>query len=380
MNKVAVERTSELVEIENKSYTKRNSLLKTFNGFTNKEDNSERLTAWHTLLAEEEDQDEINNAVESFSASVTDIIKEIANEQVKISVKQITRNIVDTIHESGSKSEFLIKEAISDGMPNLSEAFVMHLLLNELNLLLTMIIESERDAVLDNIRQIKGILKALNPDDEVKSYNVASKKLNGISKCSYNYWSLYLNKRWKRSNVRKYYHGIGLQPKEADEAIATFALVDALLLTIPYGVISSYGTDYWDMVKDAYADCGDTDHALYNQARGYVMFDLNCSVYSTVLAMALCSFYYILRPQDDNTFTKWWFRGKYVLTVCFGLTVCGVTSTLRVYMDLTSSYVVASDEWCNQSPIDNSNPTNDSSFIGGAVIVFAIVSSILLML
>lgn len=103
---------------------------------------------------------------------------------------------------------------------------------------------------------------------------------------------------------------------------------------------------------------------------------LSTCVYSTVLAMALSCFYYVLRPSNDNVFKKWWMRGKYVVVACFFLTVAGVTAVLRVFMNFIYYFSVPTEGLCDEKYNDFAQY---STYLGAAVIVCCISLSIILM-
>lgn len=158
-------------------------------------------------------------------------------------------------------------------------------------------------------------------------------------------------------------------------AINTFALVDALILTIPYGIITNIPFDFWDTLDSEYALCDDNSHnfdATFTDMNN----SLSTCVYSTVLAMALSCFYYLLRPSSEIVFKKWWTRGKYVVVACFALTVAGVTAVLRVFMNFIHYFSIPTDGLCNEKYNDFANY---SAYLGAAVLVSSILMSIVLM-
>eukprot|EP01031_Cornospumella_fuschlensis_P024919 gene24919-30105_t len=56
--------------------------------------------------------------------------------------------------------------------------------------------------------------------------------------------------RWEISNVRKYYMGVDLTLDEADAVVNSLALVNALILTIPFGIIMGLSSDYWTTLRN----------------------------------------------------------------------------------------------------------------------------------
>lgn len=55
--------------------------------------------------------------------------------------------------------------------------------------------------------------------------------------------------RWKDNNLREIFVGKYVTSEDIDNVVNTLTLVNALILTIPYGIMSSTGPDYWDYVE-----------------------------------------------------------------------------------------------------------------------------------
>lgn len=65
----------------------------------------------------------------------------------------------------------------------------------------------------------------------------------------------YVTYRINNSNLTKYYHGKGLTVEEADEVVNTFALINALVLTIPFSMLASYDNSFWDWLNENNNQC-----------------------------------------------------------------------------------------------------------------------------
>ena len=61
-------------------------------------------------------------------------------------------------------------------------------------------------------------------------------------------WTEYFHWRWKISNSQKFYTGNGLTVDEADSVINALALINALVLTIPFGLVTSLNMEYFDSI------------------------------------------------------------------------------------------------------------------------------------
>lgn len=78
----------------------------------------------------------------------------------------------------------------------------------------------------------------------------------------------------------------------------TFSLVNALILTIPFGVVSGFNSQFWDAYEqqmDAYG-CADQFWSRYYNLEGENQAVVYCATGGLVLAV----FYYVLRPSPEN--------------------------------------------------------------------------------
>jgi hypothetical protein len=132
----------------------------------------------------------------------------------------------------------------------------------------------------------------------------------------------YLQDRWEKSNLRKLYEGEDLGLDEADSAVNSFALVNALILTVPFSVLMGLSTDYFNAFYDDMNTYIKLDSRCasvsYAGLRIYMLRLLFATAYSSMITVIICIFYYILRPKF-NFFHQWWGRSKYCLMMMFGL-------------------------------------------------------------
>jgi len=172
-----------------------------------------KISDWMKLLhAVDVDDKLVDCKVNEMMTNITGIIKEDADAQVKNAIKNIANNIIDTINTTNKKQQrFLISEAILDGLPQFREGFITKMMTDELVELCKLLIYAEKDQVMADVQDIKNTLKEhLHVKDVTDRYN----KFHDI-KSKYAIGN-YFYRRWQRSNLRKFYHGIGLYPHEAD--------------------------------------------------------------------------------------------------------------------------------------------------------------------
>ncbi len=172
-----------------------------------------KINEWMKLLnAVDIDEKKVQGKVDEMIVNIAGIIKEDADTQIKNAIKNISNNIVDTINTTNKKQQrFLISEAILDGLPQFREGFITKIMTEELIELCKLLIVAEKDQVMADVQDIKHTLKEyLHVQEVTNRYNKFHDIKNKYSVGNYMY------RRWQRSNLRKFYHGIGLYPHEAD--------------------------------------------------------------------------------------------------------------------------------------------------------------------
>jgi hypothetical protein len=182
-------------------------------------------------------------------------------------------------------------------------------------------------------------------------------------------------------------------------------LVNALILTIPFGVIMGLGFDYWDAVETVVTQCSNGS-VTYPFGYSLLINTLYATAYSSMTSIAVSIFYYMLRPSDeeedsaddkkDTTYTdgsrvyketntnsgedpkrifaRWWRTGKYAVMVVFLGTVISVISMLTLFGSLPGWFSVASDNFCSNWAANQPRYTG-AAFI---LIIFTLGSAILM--
>eukprot|EP00744_Colponema_vietnamica_P012461 GILI01017487.1.p1 GENE.GILI01017487.1~~GILI01017487.1.p1 ORF type:complete len:197 (-),score=3.54 GILI01017487.1:83-673(-) len=135
----------------------------------------------------------------------------------------------------------------------------------------------------------------------------------------------------------------GAPPSEdlMDESVNALALICALLLTIPFGIMPSLNFAYWEKIGELSKDCPKYD---YTHARGIFIFVLGWSVYLNVSGIVLVTFYYVLKPKY---FDKWFrSRGKYLLTLLILVTLASLIVLILLFGNLFAYYNVDYKNYC----------------------------------
>lgn len=94
----------------------------------------------------------------------------------------------------------------------------------------------------------------------------------------------------------RYIYGIGLQLQIVDTFLNTLSLINALIVTIPFGVMSMYGADFWDSLEQSMKQhgCGSQFDDVYNSIRG----NINAVLCFSLIPLLITTLYYIVRPSN----------------------------------------------------------------------------------
>lgn len=178
--------------------------------------------------------------------------------------------------------------------------------------------------------------------------------------------------RIKDNTLRDMFVGKDITSEDIDTVVNTLTLMNALILTIPYGLMASADHEYWDWVKETLAACPDTD---FTYARAFSTFSasFNAVVFSTISVLVMAMVYYLLRPKNDAKFQKWWKHARYVVFVMLFGTIVSCVSLIAVSSWLFSWYIVPTSEYCTYS-------AQTGSAVGITVIVACLLISMYLML
>jgi len=211
-----------------------------------------------------------------------------------------------------------------------------------------------------------------NRDDENEEQDSKNKKTtitrltpNKFKRKPFESYQAYWNYRWEHSNIRKFYLGEGLSSKEVDDVVNALSLVNALILTIPFGVIMSLGSDYWDWVAINIVKC---DYQSYRYAYTIAMRCLYGGAYSSMTCIILSVLYYILRPDNDY-FDEWYTRGKWPILAIASGTITSIVCMLTLFGLLGGWYTSSTDDFCNTLE-------NNKTSYQLAVVILVVISAL----
>lgn len=178
--------------------------------------------------------------------------------------------------------------------------------------------------------------------------------------------------RIKDNTLRDMFVGKDVTSDDVDNVVNTLTLMNALILTIPYGLMASASHDYWDWVETTLEACPDTKFT-YDQAFTVFSNSFNAVVYSTISVLVMAMAYYLLRPRTDVKFQKWWKNARYVLIIMLIGTITSCVSLIAISAWLFSWYIVPTSQYCTYT-------AQTQALVGIFIIVACFAASAFLML
>jgi hypothetical protein len=156
---------------------------------------------------------------------------------------------------------------------------------------------------------------------------------------------------WQRlqdNTLKDMFIGKDITSGDVDNVVNTLTLMNALILTIPYGIMSSAGYDYWDWVENTLAACPKT---IYSVPQDFRQFGnaFNSVIYSTISVLLCAMAYYLLRPKADKKFRKWWKFARYVILIMLLGTSTSCVSLVACSTWMFSWYMIPTSKLCTYS-------------------------------
>jgi hypothetical protein len=222
----------------------------------------------------------------------------------------------------------------------------------------------------------------------------------------------------------KFIKGEDLDILTIDNFVNTFVVSNALVLTIPYTVVSEFSTIFWDNYQDYTSNCVE----LFSSSYSAIRLDVTTVIYCSTICLVMSIFYYLLRPhtpikQDEqlirihdqiellnlkfsfkdnlndedfrvsimdklsdvsiqrenfirkhdvnesNKFKKWWKRGRLIIFGMFLTTSISIVCLLHLSTTIFNVHSITSDEICER-------PANNSLRLGFIVTLIIFLCSI----
>jgi len=156
-----------------------------------------------------------------------------------------------------------------------------------------------------------------------------------------------------------------------DNPVNALALICALLLTIPFGLITVLNGAFFQSLEEALNACpnnatkdtGDTYNYLFVQ----FLQNTGSIIYACLCGLILSAFYYTFKPSENVQQTR---RSRFKLKILIGCLVCCTIAAVIGVMDVSSymvqTYMVQTADLC----------TYDSSYVWATGVVFVVLSCV----
>jgi hypothetical protein len=150
-------------------------------------------------------------------------------------------------------------------------------------------------------------------------------------------WKEYFKFRLTNSTIMRYWYHCDLEPDDANSVVTTAFIVNAVILTIPFGVLPVLNNEYWNYFFCQFQVCvggnptlfdecmnGDylnnkniLDAALYGgfSIYTYTIKTINICTYCSIIGLLLGVLFFIFVPNDKVVFRIWWTRGRIILAL-----------------------------------------------------------------
>ena len=141
-----------------------------------------------------------------------------------------------------------------------------------------------------------------------------------------------------------------LSVDDVDSTVKIFALVNALVLSVPYSMLTTGLAGQWDWLETALLSCDSAPDGGSSTPEEYFsfMYDflctlLMCNIYFPVATLSMTMLYFLLRPMkiptgvgvnDSRDFKLWWKRGRFR----FGLLFLGTMTSVILLIFSTNVY------------------------------------------
>ena len=160
-----------------------------------------------------------------------------------------------------------------------------------------------------------------------------------------------MNTKLKRAEDRKNMSGLAkflssdvskVHHDDFDSGVNAMALLCALVLSVPYQVAGTLGSDNLDWMKGQIDECTDE----WNYAFVYTGYRASfiMTVYFSISGMILATFYFLFKRNNDFDFRIWRSKARYLVVLlffCTAFSIIGLILLTNLYFDY---YMLSSTE------------------------------------
>ena len=161
------------------------------------------------------------------------------------------------------------------------------------------------------------------------------------------------------------------------DAINALALINALLLTIPFGIMSLFSAEYVNDLYLAVESCPDGESKVFN--RGvyvYVINNLAACLYGSLCGLMITASYFMLKDNNSNTIKLMTLISKIKERIL--LLMLFVCTTASIIGLLDCAFIIFA-VYCNPNVCEVSDIAVSNNVTSGVLLGFCFLFSIYLM-
>lgn len=178
-----------------------------------------------------------------------------------------------------------------------------------------------------------------------------------------------------KSNVLLFFGDMEGDNFNFDAGVSSMALICALILTIPFGLLGTLDQDHWTEVMSQIAACPGGILRTYSFDDYFVetMNNIACVIYSAMSGLVLSTTYYLFKPKNEAKVSHIEsVKQRVLIFLLFVSTVTAVVGLMNATSDILTLFPVAEDDFCD-APLSKVWP------IGIAFVVAAFALGLFLM-
>ena len=240
------------------------------------------------------------------------------------------------------------------------------------------------DKINDKRSQKPNQLTEITQDSSTDDESRKTKVMQRIEHFKSTHFNFNFYKRFRNSNLHKYFIEGDIGSVEADQCVDTLALVNALLLTVPFQALAYASNIYWDWIESELESCTDVSHYKYYDFDYIYRSTINSFyvlTFASATALSIAAFYYILRPKEEVIFSYWWNRGcRWVIIVMMLTSIASCWATMSLFLSFINTYPLSSSKFCEIYDEPSKNYLARNNALGVAFMSFIVLLSMIVMI
>lgn len=161
------------------------------------------------------------------------------------------------------------------------------------------------------------------------------------------------------------------------DAINALALINALLLTIPFGIMSLFSAEYINDLYLAVESCPDGKSIVFNHGvYVYVLNNLAACLYGSLCGLMITASYFMLKDNNSNTLKSMTLMSKIKERILLALLFVCTTASIIGLLDC--AYIIFA-VYCNPNICEFSDLAFSNNVTSGILLGFSFLFSIYLM-